>query len=107
MASADSATEVPKKAAPILSVTVSSVCWVQTLPLREYSHAAPTPELFSGPPTSAVLPSLDRATALPKSADPILPVGVSLACWVQTPPLWLKTQTAPMKPLSLGPPASR
>src|SRR6516164_2549051 len=64
--SADSATDQPCWAPPTTPLPTSlSPCWVQTPPLRVKTHAAPMFELSLGPPTMAVLPSLDTATDQP------------------------------------------
>src|SRR5262249_32649410 len=60
------------------------------------THAAPTELLSCGPPTMAVLPSADSATARPCAAKPTAPLPTSLfPCWVQTPPLRVNTHAAP------------
>jgi hypothetical protein len=60
------------------------------------THAAPVSELSKGPPRMAVLPSPDSATDLPWTAFPTAPVPTSLLpCWVQTPPLRVKTHATP------------
>src|SRR6266540_1578304 len=76
-----------------------------------YTHAAPTPPLPAtplspGPPTIAVLRSAERATEAPWNEAPAAPVPTSLTpCWVQTPPLRVKTHAPPTpKPLSTGAP---
>src|SRR5262249_27513527 len=51
-------------------------------PDRVHTHAAPTPLLSKYPPTSAVLPSAERATDSPCSAFPTDPLPTSLPpCW--------------------------
>jgi hypothetical protein len=51
----------------------------------------------------AVLASADSATDQPCCGLPVAPVPTSLLpCWVQTPPLRVKTQVAPMPELSLA-----
>jgi hypothetical protein len=104
--SADSAREAPCRAVPTLPVPTSLVpCWVQTPPLWMNTQAAPADELSTGPPTMAVLPSPDSATEVPCRALPTAPVPTSLVpCWVQTPPLRVKTHAAPARELSLSPP---
>jgi hypothetical protein len=53
----------------------------------------------------AVLPSPDSATDWPWAAAPTAPVPTSFEpCWVQTPPLRVKTHAAPVFKLSPGPP---
>src|SRR5436309_2321447 len=103
--SADSATDVPWRAFPVL--TSLSPCCVQTPLLRVNTHAASAPH----PPTMAVLPSPDRATAIPcpegngDSPARGTPVPTSLLpCCVQIPPLRVNTHAAPVVLLSLGPP---
>src|SRR5215468_3510117 len=105
-ASADSAAEKPWKAFPIAPVPTSLLSnWVHTPPLRLKTHAAPAPALSPRPPTTAVLPSPDSATAAPWLAVPTAPVPISLApCWVHTPPLRMKTHAAPTFELSVSPP---
>ena len=101
--SADSATEWPWTARPTAPVPTSLLpCWVQTPLLRVNTHAAPASALLSkGPPTIAVLPSADSATDQPCAAGATAPVPTSLLpCWVQTPPLRVKTHAAPMFALS-------
>src|SRR5580692_6908990 len=104
--SADSATEAPCEAAPTAPVPTSLLpCWVQTPPLWVKTHAAPANELSPFPPTMAVLPSADSATEAPWPTIPPAPVPTSLLpCWVQTPPLRVKTHAAPRIELSSGPP---
>src|SRR5450759_1713700 len=76
--SPDSATESLWKALPTAPVPTSLLpCWVQTLPLRVKTHAAPVPLLSVNPPTMAVLPSADSATDQPWSALPTAPVPTS------------------------------
>src|ERR1700756_1609629 len=110
--SADNATEVPWWAFPSAPVPTSLLpCWLQTPPLWVKTQAAPTSELLpslklsSGPPTMAVLPSPESATEAPWLAFPTAPVPTSLLpCWVQRPPLGVKTQGAPVPELSSRPP---
>ena len=72
---------------------------------RTKTHAAPMPSCRRGPPTIAVLPSADSATEKPWPAFPTAPVPTSFdPCWVQTPPLRVKTHAAPAFELSSGPP---
>src|SRR5580658_8501256 len=69
------------------------------------THAAPACELSPAPPTMAVVPSADSATEAPWRAAPTAPLPKSFdPCWVQTPPLWVKTHAAPVFDLSSGPP---
>src|SRR5580700_6936218 len=103
--SAASATETPwKTVGPRAPVPTSlAPCWVQTPPLRVKTHAAPSWLLSPYPPTIAVLPSAESATDQPWSAAPTAPLPTSLApCWVQTPPLRVKTHAAPVWLLSSG-----
>src|SRR5450631_2633411 len=99
--SADSATEVPCRAAPTAPVPTSfDPYWVQTPPLRVQTHAAPASELSLNPPTMAVLPSADSATEVPCRAAPTAPVPTSFdPYWVQTPPLRVQTHAAPASEL--------
>src|SRR6516165_9121906 len=104
--SSDKATEEPWTALPTAPVPTSLLpCWLQTPPLRMKTHVAPACELSPGPPTTAVLPSLDNATDQPWAA-PTPPVPTSLLpCWLQTPlELRVKTHAAPACELSPGPP---
>src|SRR5437016_6132048 len=89
---------------PITPVPTSFSSWVQVVPLRVYTHAAPMTPLSTGPPTMAVLPSEDSETEVPWLAAPIAPMPTSLSCWVQVVPLRVHTHAAPMPLLSLGPP---
>src|SRR4029079_8139210 len=100
--SADSETEAPCRAAPIAPVPTSLLpCWVQVVPERVNTQAAPALTLSPTPPISAVLPSADSATALPCGALPTGPVPTSLLpSWVQVAPERVNTQTAPALPLS-------
>src|SRR5262249_55030062 len=117
--SAESATDMPCWARPNAPVPTRLLpCWFQTpLELRVKTQTAPAPELLPalelslGPPTMAVLPSADSATEVPCWALPIAPVPTNLLpCWLQTPPLRVKTQAAPTPELlpalklSSGPP---
>src|SRR6516225_6678911 len=99
--SADNATEPPCRAAFTAPVPTSlAPCWLHTLPLRVYTHAAPALRLSPGPPTMAVFPSADNATELPCSPPPS--VASSLApCWLHTPPLRVYTHAAPSPPSSV------
>ena len=68
------------------------------------THAAPTSR-STGAPTSAVLPSEDSATLLPKKGMPTTPAPVSFSpCWVQVEPERVNTHAAPRSPLSPHPP---
>src|SRR5262249_22878954 len=80
--SAESATDQPCKAFPTAPLPASLLpCWLQTLPLRVYTHTAPPPALLlsEDPPTMRVLPSADSATDWPCRAFPPAPVPTSLA----------------------------
>src|SRR5262245_20579195 len=103
--SADSATEVPRRAPPPVLTSLLPCC-VQTPPLRVNTHAAPAAPrpngtdrshgLSPGPPTMAVLPSADNATDRPWRALPTASAPTSfLPCCVQTPPLRANTHAAP------------
>ena len=85
--SADTATDAPwdHKPPPYSPVVPTSLaCCLQTPPLRVNTHAAPAGPmeagrsrsalLAPGPPTIAVLPSADNATAMPWLALPTAPV---------------------------------
>src|SRR5437588_619561 len=64
--SADSATEIPCCAFPVVPVPMSlPPCWVHVPPLRVNTHTAPAEPLSCGPPTIAVLPSAASATDWP------------------------------------------
>src|SRR6516162_8589621 len=103
--SPDSATEAPWTALPTAPVPTSLLpCWLQRAPLRVKTQAAPACELSPGPPTAAVLPSLDNATDQPcMAATPPVPASF-VPCWVQTPLLRVKTHAAPAYAWSAGPP---
>src|SRR5262245_40641998 len=111
--SADTATDVPRR--PTAPVLTSLFCCVQTPPLRVNTHAAPAAprpkgacrshRLSPGPPTIAVFPSEDNATDVPWRALPTASLPTSfLPCCVQTPPLRVNTQAAPVLLLSDHPP---
>src|SRR5260370_35475047 len=110
--SADSATDMPWRAAAATSL---SPCWVQRPSLRVKTHAAPAAPrpkgtdrshgLSPGPPTIAVLPSPDNATDMPWWALPTAPVPTSfLPCCGHRPPLRGKTHAARILPLPDNPP---
>src|SRR5215471_2042893 len=111
--SADRATDVPSRAtAPM---PISLFCCVQIPALRVNTHAAPvaprakganrSPRLSPGPPRMAVLPSADNATDMPWRALPPASGPTSfLPCCVQTPPVRVNTQAAPVLLLSDQPP---
>src|SRR5215218_6127472 len=106
--SAESATLVPNSPSPAPSSGVSfGPCWVQVDPERKNSHAAPLVLLSAKPPTSAVLPSAESATATPNRPSPVSPPPVSFCpCWVQVDPERVKTQAAPLLCSSFQPPIS-
>src|SRR5262245_28414969 len=111
--SAESATPPsPNSPAPSSSLPPVSLgpCCDQLEPERVKTHTAPMPPL-SSLPTSAVLPSEDKATLTPKRPpSPALTSSlppVSLGpCWVQLEPERVNTQTAPVPLLSSMPPIS-
>src|ERR1039457_589065 len=70
-------------------------CWVHWPLARVNTHTAPDVLLSPLPPTTAVLPSEDRPTELPRPALAVPPQPVILACWVHTPPARVKTKAAP------------
>src|SRR5262249_30425949 len=77
--SAERDTEMPPFAIPAAPVPTSSApCWVQTPPLRVQTHADQTFPLSPNPPTMAVLPSAERDTTMPCSADPTASVPINL-----------------------------
>src|SRR5262249_16947724 len=104
--SADSATELPCMAVPVLSLAISfEPCCVHTPPLRVHTHTAPMAALSCGPPTTAVLPSPDSATETPWPAAPTAPVPTSFSpCCIIVPPMRMNTHAAPMPASSSGPP---
>src|SRR6266571_368176 len=110
--SADRATEWPCCASPTAPVPTSFwPCCVHVPLLRVKTHAAPVPValvgsmmLSDGPPTMAVLPSADSATAVPCAAGPTGLDPTSLPCCVQLPLLRVNTHAAPMLLLSADPP---
>src|SRR5215831_10670544 len=59
-----------------------------------------TPPSSANPPTTATLPSADRATDVPRRAT--APVLTSLFCCVQTLPLRVNTHAAPVAPRPKG-----
>src|SRR5215831_17754261 len=71
--SAESAAEWPRPASPVLPPGSSFDCCCHVLPLRTNTQAAPIPLLSAGPPTMAVFPSADTATAAPSADRPIAP----------------------------------
>src|SRR2546422_2040725 len=104
--SPDSATVVPCLAGPTAPEPTSfSPDWVHVEPERVNTHTAPTLPLSPAPPRSAVLPSAESATELPKRppCSPLAsPPPVSFPpCCVHTDPKRVKTHTAPMDGASL------
>ena len=72
----DSATLLPWKAAPTAPVPTSfAPCWVQVVPERVNTHTAPASTSSAEPPTSAVFPSDDSATLIPKPPVPVSSSG--------------------------------
>ena len=64
---ADNATLEPNAAPAVAPPPVSlPPCWLQVPALRVKTQAAPLLRASLSPPTSAVLPSADRATLTPK-----------------------------------------
>jgi len=103
--SADRATLLPKCGAFGTLLGVSFSCSDQTPPARTKIQAEPTPPLSLSEPISAVFPSADKATAVPKFPPPEL--GVSFTpCWTQPELVRTNTHTAPMLWLSPLPPRS-
>src|SRR5207249_5017877 len=106
--SADSAVPMPNSALPTSSAPVSlGPCCDQLPSERTNTHAAPTLELSTGPPMSAVLPSEETETRNPKRALPTSSAPVSLGpCCDQLPSERTNTHAAPTPPLSPGPPTT-
>src|SRR5664280_237906 len=106
LASPERATEVPCPGSPAAPVPTSlSPCCFQAPAARVNTQTAPTPLLSPGPPTAAVLPSEDSATAQPWFALATAPVPTNLApVCVHWPPERVNTQAAPVPVLSPGPP---
>ena len=104
----------PKQAfavsSPLLAVSFAP-CWLQVVPERGNTHAAPAPALSSGPPISAtVSPSAASATLTPKkpSAAPLprfWPVSFA-PCWVQVVPERVNAHAAPAPLCRPAPPIS-
>src|SRR5258708_23340362 len=81
-------------------------CWLHTLPLRVYTHAAPVWLLSRYPPTIAVFPSAEIATEYPWfmfGPTPSLPTSLCPCC-VHTAADCVKTHAAPVPLLSALPP---
>src|SRR5262249_20631615 len=106
--SADNATEVPWPAAPPAAVPTNfEPCCVHVEPLRTKIHAAPALASSEEPPTMAVLPPAESATARPCSAAPPAPLPISFdPCCVHVAPLRVNTHVAPVLPSSKWPPTS-
>lgn len=67
--SPESATVYPNQAALVAPVPISfPPCWVQVVPERVKTQAAPLRNSLRGAPISAVLPSAERATLSPNPA---------------------------------------
>src|SRR5262249_58102267 len=100
-----SATDMPWRAFPTAPVPTSFLpCCVQVPPLRVNTHAPSA----SQPPTMAVLPSAESATAIPWPGDnggwpAPLPARLLPFC-VQIPPLPVETPPAPLVLFALRPP---
>src|SRR5205807_849208 len=77
---------------------------LQAEPERVNTHAAPKPPSSKGAPTSAVLPSADKATLSPNEPLPLSPAPVSLVSSIHLDPRRMNTQAAPTSSPSLGPP---
>src|ERR1700677_3044784 len=100
--SADREAERPTRGAPAWPNGCRALVWLwlQRPLLRVKTHAPPmfdalfAPALF-GPPTTAVSPSADRATETPCRGVPETFMPISLACWLHTPTLRVKTHVAP------------
>src|SRR5436189_267713 len=70
-------------------------------------HAAPIVLLSALPPISAVSPSPDSATLVPKELRLLAPVAVSFGpCWRHVLPERVNTHAAPRPPASAKPPIS-
>ncbi len=101
--SAEIATAYPCRACPtsvtggVKLPTSFGPCCVQDVPDRVKTQTAPSWALSSRPPTTAVLPSAERAIAEPCRAEPTAPLPTSLApCRRQSPAERVKTHAAPM-----------
>ena len=93
---------MPNRALPADTVSFDP-CWVQTEPERVNTDAAPALSLSLGAPISAVLPSEESATLLPKSTGnrwptPVSSEGISVACFVQAESARVNTDAVPMVP---------
>lgn len=87
------ATSMPKLSPAALPVSMA--CWLQVVPLRTKTYAAPCPLAREGAPMMATSPVPGTATEAPKPSPAAPPVAVSMACWVHAPPLSTKTYAAP------------
>src|SRR5271154_3014354 len=105
---AESATLPPNSPAPTSPLPVSfAPSWVQVVPERVNTHAAPTLVLSCGPPIRVVLPLEESATSRPNSPAPTSPLPVSgPACLVQVLPERVNTHTPPTPVLYPGPPTT-
>src|SRR5262245_61530978 len=99
---AESASLKPNAPAPISPLPVSfDPRWVQAVPVRANTHAAPVSALSTWPPMSASVPSPDKATVLPNQPLPVSPEAVSLGpCWLQFEPALVKIHAPPRSLLS-------
>lgn len=90
---------------PIAPPAILSPSWLHVELERRKTHTAPGKLLSNGPPTIAVLPSAEIATAWPCWDWPMDPLPTSLGpCWVQAPFVFTNTQAAPVFWLSPAPP---
>ena len=103
---ADRATDQPCWDAPEEPIPTNLLTSDQCMPERVNIQAAPWALSSPGPPTSAVLPSADRATENPNCGRPLASVGVSLTRWDQPLLERVNTQPAPAVSPSVGPPTS-
>ncbi len=70
---------------------MSFCCWVQTLPERVNTYAAPAPTPLPRAPAISVLPSADRPAEEPSLMPAAESLAVSFCCWVHTLPERVKT----------------
>jgi len=104
--SVDMATASPNsRAEATASVPTSlSPTWLQTPSVRLKIQTAPAPFLSLYPPTMAVFPSPEIATAKPKAGSPTASAGISLLpCWLQEPFVRVKIHALPMPESALPP----
>src|ERR1700741_2236591 len=102
--SPETATELPWSALPIEPVP-TSFSWVHPPPERVNTQDAPIFPLSPGPPTMAVLPSLESETEKPCNTGlPIALEPTNLDCWLHAPRERANTHTAPVAWPSDGPP---